>query len=44
VQKGYPFCTVVAGGATAADARRELAQRVATMEASIRSSIRTRAA
>jgi predicted ATP-grasp superfamily ATP-dependent carboligase len=44
VAEGDPFCTVVAGGATAADARRELAQRAATMEASIRSSIRTRAA
>ena len=44
VAEGDPFCTVVAGGATAADARRELAQRAATMEASIRCSIRTRAA
>jgi predicted ATP-grasp superfamily ATP-dependent carboligase len=44
VAEGDPFCTVVAGGATAADARRELAQRAATMESSIRSSIRPRAA
>lgn len=44
VAEGDPFCTVVAGGATAADARRELAQRAATMEELIRSSIRTRAA
>ena len=44
VAEGDPFCTVVAGGATAADARRALAGRVATIESSIRSSIRTRAA
>jgi predicted ATP-grasp superfamily ATP-dependent carboligase len=44
VAKHAPFCTVVASGATAADARRTLAQRAAAIEALVRSSIRASAA
>jgi len=39
VAKGAPFCTIMASGATAVDARHALAERAATIEALIRQSI-----
>jgi predicted ATP-grasp superfamily ATP-dependent carboligase len=44
VAKDAPFCTVVARGATAADARRALAERAAAIETLVRSSVRASAA
>jgi predicted ATP-grasp superfamily ATP-dependent carboligase len=44
VAKDAPFCTVVAGGATAVDARRTLTERAAAIETLVRSSVRASAA
>jgi predicted ATP-grasp superfamily ATP-dependent carboligase len=44
VAKDAPFCTVVARGATAVDARRMLAERAAAIETLVRSSVRASAA
>src|SRR6202041_3478694 len=44
VAKDAPFCTVVARGATALDARRTLAERAASIETLVRSSVRASAA